>query len=452
MDLEKNTKKSYISGNGISLSDLPAINVVGADTDNAKTRGKSVQQAKRKDNILGSDFDILDVYELLCKYHGQVIKLPGEKYVPASYSASSTPNEFVSLGIGEVASPKLQFNATKLNINAGFKKVGYVPVTFRGARSNITTFTYATKSLFVAGESYIKTFGIAVPTMYEADLINELGKSLALEKITDNTIIQPLSSVIDADALVFYKVTSKGLDLISESKLKSAVLGTPEIVKTVKELSCLKIMEKALGTYGLLAILKETPSGEAAIVEAYNKSIAPNLALYSNEILAALNGLGFNIYTGAYQPKVEASKSESSSSKAEGSEKVEIVYTVEGYDPAKFTGKTVLNNIETHDIEKLPLSTDQIKLIARILNIKDDREQAKAAKEALEGIKVRIDELSKKMWMHNAAQFIIGKKTNIHSTTTHEWEFMKSLKTGDVYRNKLYKALTVKVKGVSIAV
>lgn len=444
---ETTEKKSYISGNGISLADLPAITVVGAETD-AKSRGKAVQQAKRNDNILKSGFDILDVYEIINKYHGQVIKLPGEKYVPASYT-STEEGKFVPLGIGEVASPKLSFNATKLNVNAGFKKVGYVPVSINGANANITTFTYATKSLFIAGENYIKTFGIAVPSENEEQLIKELGNSLALEKITDNTIIQPLSSVIDASSLVFYKVTSNNLELIADSKLKSAILSTSQIVELQKEISAYKIMTKALGTYGILGDVKED-YGETALNSAlYNKKVAGNMALYSSEILSKLQAMGFNIYTGAYTERT--AKTEKSGT-GTGTTPIEITYTVEGWDPSKFSAKLVKEYVTSGKSGELPLTISMVNVLKALYTNTSPKETVVNAKNTLDKCEAKLNELNKKMWMHNAAQFILGGKSAVHTSDAGEWQFIKSLKTGDVYRNKKMPELSVKVSGVTIPV
>lgn len=437
--------KNYISGYGITLSDLPAINAVGGTADTSKTRGKSTVHDKRKDNILSGDFDILDVYDIICKYNGQVIKLPGEKYVPATYDKKAEQGKFVPFGIGEVASPKLQFNATKLNVNAGFKKVGYVPVKINGINSTITTFTYATKSIFVAGENYIKVFGIAVPSANEHDLVAALGKSLALEKITDASIIQPLSSVIDADSLVFYKVTSKNLELISESKIKASVLSAEQIVSLVKEITSYKLVAKAMGAHGLLGKYKTTYDG--MLTE--DGKIANNMALYSEEIRSQLQGLGFNIHTGAYTERFEKTEKKASSG-ASGSTPVEITYSVDGCDISKITGLSVLEHYDSQKIYDLPIYPAQYQEIKKVMTLKDKHSMLEAAKALENECNKQVAILTKKLWMHNASQFLLGRKTNIHTSDAKDWTFVKSLKTGDVYKNTRVPALSVKVSGVTI--
>lgn len=444
------TKKSYVSGNGIKLSDLPATTSTGGNTDENRTHGKSVQQAKRKDNSLSSDFDILDVYDIICNYHGQVIKLPGEKYIPASYDRCAEEGKFVPLGIGEVASPKLMFNATKLNVNAGFKKVGYVPVNIHGISSNITTFTYATKSIFIAGENYIKTFGIAVPAENEVNLVSALGKSLALEKITDNAVIQPLSSVIDANNLVFYKVTSNNLELISSGKIKDSMMNAQQLYDIHSTLFKYKLMSKALGIYGELGEIKKE-YGDNIVAQAFNTKPSGNMALYGPDVQMELQKLGFNIYTGAYTERLEKTPKKNDPS----SKSVEIAYSINAIDPSKFTGKQIKQIVMNifagkASSDSCPLSSELTQQLLSVYQTEDPAARAKAAKTLADQYEAKINEINKRIWMHNAAQFIVGKKAYVHVIDSKDWEFVKALKTGEVYRNTKVEGLTVKVSGVLI--
>ena len=448
------TGKQYICGKSgsMKLEDLP-VTVLGDEPKKQPKRMKSA--AKEFDTKINtaveSGYDILDIYGFIRECNGCIIKLPNEDYTAASAGGAETAEGFTSLGIGEVANPTPLFNATKLNVNAGFKKVGIVPVNINGTMQNITTFTYRTKSLFLNGDNYIKKFGIAVPTEKEAELIRILGASLALEKITDNSITAPLGQVIDAKSLSFYKVDSSKIDLISENKRKESILSSKQLVSVCKQMYELKLISKAMGPKGGLMKELKAALGDAAVAEAKGKKPFGIFSMMNTEALQAISEAGIDIYSGAYKA-VDSYTHKPSGAAGETAEQVEIEYTLKGYDASKLTGSKIIQFVKANDTTQLPESI--IKYVREVLAITDLSNQYKAASQLYEATEKKVEELSKKLWMHNASMYLAGNKARIHTHDAKSWipDTTTKVKKATVFTctNKGAEGLTVKFTGVTI--
>ena len=442
----------YICGkSGVSLDDIPA-QVIGATPEKKAKRLKSAAKEKTEEisGALESGFDILDIYGFINKCNGCVIKLPSEDYVAMSEDGETITEGFTSLGIGEVATATPIFNPTKLNVNAGFKKVGVVDVPINGTNHTITTYVFRTKSIFHNGDNHMKVFGIAVPTENEEALVKTLGASLALEKITDSTITAPLGQVINAKSLAFYKVDTTKVDLISANKRKESIMTSKKLVALCKTQYELKLIEKAMGPKGGLMKNIKATLGADALAEAKGKKIAGAYSMYSKEALEALTAVGIDIYTGAYT--VPGKPYSSGKSSGDATSQVEIEYILKGCDASKLTGSKILDAAKVKDTTVLPESV--IKAVNDVTSITDLKEQYVKASELYESISAKTAEISKRLWMHNASMYIEGNRSRIHTHDAKDWipDTNTRVKTANVYTCKAdgCEALTIKFKGVTI--
>ena len=444
----------YICGKkGVSLDDIPA-EIIGEEPAKKAKRLKSAAKEKTPEinGAIESGFDILDIYGFINNCKGCVIKLPSEEYKAASEDGETITEGFTSLGIGEVASATPIFNPTKLNVNAGFKKVGIVEVPINGTKQNITTYVFRTKSIFHNGDNYMKKFGIAVPTENEEQLVKTLGASLALEKITDSTVTAPLGQVIDAKSLAFYKVDASKVDLISANKRKESIMTAKQLVALCKSQYELKLIEKAMGPKGGLMKNLKASLGDAGVAEAKGKTVAGAYSMYSKEGLEAVAAVGIDIYTGAYAVPGTPYAGAKGTSSGDATSQVEIEYTLKGYDASKLTGSKILDAAKNNDTTVLPASV--IKAINEVTSITDLAKQYDKASALYSAVAAKTAEINKKLWMHNASMYIEGNKSRIHTHDAKNWtpDTTTRVKTANVYACKAAgcEGLTIKFKGVTI--
>ena len=444
----------YICGkkDGISLDELPAT-VIGEEPQVKPKRMKSAAKENKPqfNGAIESGFDILDIYGFIKDCNGSIIKLTDEDYIAASEYVEKPSEGFTSLGIGEVASPVPMFNATKINVNAGFKKVGIVPININGQMTNITSFVYRSKSIFLNGENYIKKFGIAVSTDKEEELVKTLGASLALEKIEDQKIIQPLSQVIDAKSLAFYKVDTSKIDLISEKKRSESILTAKQLAALCKKQYELKLISKAFGPKGAFVKDIKTKLDPADLADAKGRKLFGLFSMMSPEALDVVKAAGIDVYTGAYIVQQNQVKNTNAAG-SDGSEPVEIEYVLEGYDASKMTGKQVIDAALANDTNKLPANI--IKYINDVMSIQDTKKQYEAALKLYNQAEKKVEELNKKLWMHNASMYLAGNKARIHTHDAKKWipDTTSKVKKYQVYRytGKDVNGLIIKFGGVTI--
>jgi len=440
--------RQYICGkNGMSLDNIPA-DIIGEDVSKAKRMKSAAKNMSSSVESLQAGFDILDIYDFIADCGGCVIKLPNEKYIATTEEGETKTEGFTSLGIGEVASAYPMFNSTKINVNAGFKQVGVVDVNTNGANIKVTSYVFRTKCIFYNGDNYMKVFGIAVPTENEQKLLTTIGRSLALEKITDTSITQPLGQVIDCKSLVFYKVDTSKIDLISSNKRTSSILKVDELTDLCKKMFEIKLIEKALGPKG--GIMKELKDSvnKADIANANGRKVAGAFAMYSEDGLKALQEAGIDIYTGAYT--IAGSPVKKSGSGDGDSSAVEIEYILDGFNASKLTGSKILDLVKNNDTASIGNNVAQV--VNSILSISDPTEMYIAASKQYNKATEAEAKLNKKFWMHNASMYINGGKAKIHTHDAKDWELDAGsrVKTASVYRSKKETALTVKFKGVAI--
>lgn len=444
--------KEYICGKAgaIKLDDLPAT-ILGEAPKAKKTKSAAKTKEQTMSSEMTAGIDILDIYNFVGNCSGYIINLPNEKYVAATENGETTLEGFTSLGIGEVAEPKPLFTASKINVNAQFRKVGIVPVDINGNQTNIATFTYREKSIFLKGENYIKKFGIAVPVEKEAELIKGLSGSLALEKIEDASIIQPLSQVINIKSLAFYVVDSSKIDLLSKDKRKSSLLTAGQLATICKKQYELKLISKAMGPMGGLMKELKTSLESDEIAKILNKKPHGIFSMMSADALQKVSEAGIDIYTGAYiTPGKPYTSKKKEAASGEKEVPVEIEYVLKGYDASKLTGGKVLQAVKANDTTAIPESV--FKKVQAVLNIKDLKKQYVAANKLYKEVEAKNYELSKKLWLHNASMYLLGNRSKIHTHDAKNWVLDETsrVKTAEVYRNLKEADLVVKVKGTEI--
>ena len=456
---KSSTNKYFISGKAghEKLSDLPAVNI-GEESKAKRLKSSAKEKTEKFNGVLPNGFDILDVYSFIDSCGGCIIKLPNEKYTGVDKTSKVLDEKagFVSLGIGEVASAKPMYNASKLNVNAGFKKVGVVNIPLNGQKIGITTFTYRTKSIFLKGENNIKKFGIAVPIERENDLVKALGGSLALQKITDETITKPLGQVIDASALVFYTVDTSQIDLISNKKQDDSILSANELTEILKERFVLNLITKMCSPKtGLIKEIKNE-LGPDEFASANDKKPFGIFATMSKEYLDTISTFGIDVYTGAFDSVKalgEGYKAPSSpKSEEDGEENIVIEYTLKGYEAGKISYKIIAEEAAKGTNSKVPESVT--KIYNELISIDNLKDRLKAAQRIYNEADKKFNETTKRLWMHNASMFIKGNKSKIHTHDSKNWAIDTSsrVKTATVYAytGKDINGLSVKVSGVTI--
>jgi hypothetical protein len=457
------SKKQFIAGKPgvLVLNELPAIDV---STRAQKTTEESAKRtksgAKKAEQGFNGNvevgFDIIDLYDFIENNGGCTIYLPTEKYEAATEKGAVKLDKFTSLGIGEVAATKPMYTPTKINVNARFRKVGIVPVTIGGVQQNIVTYVNRTKSIFLRGENYVKKFGIAIPTEKEQDLVNFLGNSLALEKITDPSVTNPLGQVIDSRGLSFFKIDASKLDLLSASKRKECIKSVDQIESMTRTMYTYKLISKAMGPYGLMKKIKEEV-GEAELYKSIGRKPFGIFSAMNEEALESIKAAGIDIYDGSYteqgEPEDTTSSSSKKSSKSSSAEDdtVEIEYVVSGL--SELTGSKVLELVASGD-PKGKLPKEVVDSVTKVTAIADPVQRYEAAKTVYAAVNKNIDKVTKSFWKHNAAMYIEGGKVRVHTHDSSDWELTTNtrVKTAKVYLCKVsgHENLEVRLKGVEI--
>lgn len=456
------TNKVYITGkNGVKLEDIPS-ETIGVESTAKRTRSNA--QDSNSDSVglnssLSASFDIIDIYNYIGQVGGSVIKLPSEKYKSETVDNLDKVDDvagFKSLNIGEVASAYPIFNPVNLKVSSDFKKVGMATVDFGGGSQELLSFTHRTKSIFSNGENKMSKFGIAVPEEREAQLLKLLGGSLALSKITNNKVIEPLSKVIDTKSLVVYEVDASKIGLISDKKKSESILNGEQLVALLQEQYILNIFTKAFGTRaGMLKEFKET-YGDAAYNAVFNKKLFGVYSLFegNDKALATLKEAGIDPYSGAFDSTYVAAKNgvqiSAKTADASDDDSLTVEYSLDGYNISKITYKVVKEAALKNDTKLVPETI--IKTFNQVYNMESPAEKILAAMNIYKEAEKQLNELKKKLWLHSASMYLQGGKIKVHMHDSNKWTESKKLKTGTVYEYTGASAngLKVKLAGVEI--
>lgn len=448
--------RGYIAGtNGLVIANLPVTVVGDSKSNGKKAASNSVKTGSMGSGIkttstnAGSGYDILDIFDLTDKLNGQIIKFANDKYIPLNTNVAGTPDEFNDYHFGEVAEPRISFNASKLNANGNFKKVGYVPVSINGSNKRITTFVHRTKSIFAYGENNMRTLGIAVGKSKRDEVIKVLGASLSINEVNDPATTNCLNAIIDiGEDLTIFNVNVSNLELISEAKRANSLLPADKLALLCEQRFSYKLISKFLSPRSEFIKDLKNKIGDAVAASAVSKKLAAEFVGYSDEVLQQFKDLGFDIYSGAYI-KVSENSTSTSSKKSED-DKLSIEYMLEGCDDAKITAKQIGQMISTGNTSKLPKNV--VELLSNILAISDPVAQYKEAVTEYRKAERALALINRNLWLHNASMYINGNKVHIHTHDANDWALNTEtkVKTATVYKNSRIPKLMLKVTGISI--
>ncbi len=440
--------KKFISGRGIRLDELPTVDL------GKKSKAKRAEPADGKSNkpvtgALETGFDILNVYDVIGELDAYIVNLPNSEYERTSGTHTQL-NNFTSFGIGDIASSNLEFTGTKLNVNAKFKKLGFVKVDVNGVPMPITTYTFSTKNIFFDGKNHMKKFGIVVDAADEGKLVDSLGKSLALTKITNEKMIKSFGQLLGKEQIAVYTVDTHNIDLMSKEnvqKYKSKATAK-NIEKLCKDNNMFTLASRYLDAE-IRAIKKEHAK------ELSSSSNVSNLvAMYKEDTLREIQSAGIDIFSGAYKAPKEDTTVVGSEKDAKHVD-VEIEYELATHKiDSKMTGTSIIKALETNEAGKINEETFEFikKLRDKLDTAKTPEARLNLAMTSNGIVKSKLNKVRRSFWLINTAMYIEGDGKKLFVSRANEWEpvLKTRVKTALVWSNKSNPDLIVKIKGATI--
>lgn len=448
----KNTDtKRFISGKGMRLSDLPEVEIGNDDTKKGKGKRSNYggeKKSKLRDKMIQAKGDLIGLYEIINSCNGVIIKLPDEVYKATGERKEKVAEEFKSLGIGEIGSAYIDFGEKKLNANTTFKNVGIVMVNSNGMPMPIYTFTYSTKSIFVDGRNHMDKFGIGVTSDVVKGIVDRYGSGLVVEEIKDVKMTKPISSILGREDLVYFKVDTSNLSIMSKDDVNKYILSTVDLYKNVSKLAILKAQNKVIKDG--IKRLKENG------YDSGDKPLYGLLAGLNSDALRAVEEAGIDVHSGAYikREKVEDNDSKDTKEVIKSNsltESIEIEYNISGNNITKLNYQYVLDTI-AGKVEKHKLCDDQLlKIVGAIEKAPRDNKVALA-----EACRLKIDKdmrvIKYKLWLHKVASYTIGN-SQYYKVNMNEWaEKVSRAKKGKTYICKASgcDGLEMKVSGIEL--
>lgn len=451
--------RQFIAGKPgvMRLEDLPCEVIGDAPTrktakSGAKDKDKKISKATQAQ--VGTGIDIISFYDWIMKNHGAYLHLEGTPYVAKTVEKVKTDQEqlFMPLKVSEVCTSALQFNPQNLKVNAPFKKAGIVNVQISGQNIPVVTYLDRTKSLFIGGRDYIHQFGIAIPQSVENELINNFGPSLALTKLSDEALIKSLNQVINSsETLIYYIVDAKNIDMVAKDKIPRVVKSAKSLYQLVLDLNDCKVISKCFSNRGKFMKQLKAELGDMEAADAVSKKPVGIFAMMNEADLARVIDMGFNPYTGGFNPPATDTKKKSSNK----NEEITIEYSIAGKTISSETGDKLIEMAKSGDTSKM--SPQVLADILKVISISDAKERYAKATETAKKYEHTQRELEKALWLHNTAMVILGNGRVIHTRDYSKWELDEKgtarVKAGQVFRcNEAdCEGLAVKFTGVSFA-
>ena len=440
--------------NGTKIDDLPIVNNV---QQTSKRAAPNTVKKAGVEPIVQTGFDVIELIEALRKVDGQIIRFPGEKYNATGRMIALDSKGFIDAGVGEIASARgIEFNATKLNVNAPFKKLGVVKVNVNGAGvKTVDTFQYRTKHIFSAGQKHINNIGIAVD-IENVDKLRSLIGDVRLTPIAESTATKRFNGALGemSGRAKFFTVDMDNTDLISKEHMQKAIMSPSEIAKLCEMQYEHKLVLKVLrpGT-GFWAKEAKKQLKDRANVAANKKIYAP-YSVFSKDFLEACTEAGIDIYTGAYMGSPEDKMADNSEGKAlADSNAVEIIYKLMDKNYDKITGKQIVNAVKNGD--QSFLSDDSFNRIKKVLDESENNLEAayEYAMKFAEIAEVNLRVINEKFWLHNAAMYTAGGRLTVHNQDKGDWtETAKTAKSKyDKFICKSVPNLVLAIEGIEMA-
>lgn len=440
---------SFLYGaNGTKIDALPIVN--NAEVTAKRTRPSTVKHENAAP-VIQSGFDIIYIMDVLKAIDGSIIRFPGDKYNATGAKVALDSTGFNDDGIGEIASAHLDFNPKKLNVNAGFKKLGYVPIRMGNSTMPVQTFEYRTKHIFSAGSSHLNTLGIVIDSAKEQMLRSKINDSL-LTPIEKSDATGRFSKVISAQngELQFYSIDLRNVDLISKERMSKSLLSAKQLEALCKLQYEQRVLLKVFrsGTGFITKTLKKQLKDELSKMS--NKKIFGPYQMFSVEGLKACEAAGIDVTTGAYTNGVETKQVDNKSGAS--SAEIEIEYILSTMNVDKFTGADICKAVQSGDTSKMSEKT--FAMIKAVLDIMDS-DPMKAYELALKTASYADSELEKinrRFWEHIATMYITGNKTVVHSHDKGDWERVATKATKkEKFACKSVEGLTLTIAGINMA-
>lgn len=414
--------KEFISGKPgfIKLEDLPEEVI-----ENKKKKRSKVNVAVKNDGVavrkdivepLNNELDIIELYTILRKFNGLVLRFPRDSYKRREEPNTQSGIAFRPLGLGEYAYPRIVANDSGINFNADFLKPGTVRFNMESGESKLLpSFVYRKKSLFANGETYLENFGLAIPKEKEEELLHYFGSSLSLTRVEENKLTNTMSYLTGRKDLEYFRVNCKNIDLISEKHYDKYILNNKEIYELVKSAFVPKLIYKYVNNRsGLIADLKRKHSVDYKAIEGKKP-----IYLYENMTdseKAEMYHNGIDIYTGAY---IHTIKSESSNTKVENNKNKEVLieYMINGEDIKKWTYSKIRNaGLNGKDLPKSLI--DLIQYIETLPTVED---KIRYCLDLSDKVEKDLERIRYKLWLHKCAMYL-KFKGKMHQADKDKWE------------------------------
>lgn len=450
--VRETANKKYIAGKpGITMEGFPEVEI-GNKTQTPKSKRAATGGTDKKNHEIQTQEvknsrSLTELLELVRKGNGIIIKMPNETYNSITKRDSKTGSDFTPLGIGEIGTPSIAFSETNLNANITFRKIGTVEIKLPGIpATQIYSYTWSKKSIFVDGENHLQRFGVGVTPEIEKEIIHRFGEQLITARINDTQITTPISAVMGRKDLVYFIVDASKLTLISEAEAHEHVRSTSKICRDAIELQMLKTHAKV--ARDCIKKFKEMYGGTE------NKQLYGLFAGMNQVWLDAVTDAGIDIYSGAYIKKEALTDEEKKDPKVAGENKesVKIEYQVVGGASAltKINYDSVLKGIKEE--AAMPKGVDEtlIKMVKYMEGVDPQHKVAKAS-EWLKTIEERQDKVRKDMWLHKVACFKLGNERGLAIPERKNWEEVATkAKNGRMYKCKKEGYENVKISMVGI--
>lgn len=454
------TGKLFITGkDGVNkLDDIEKVIIKKKQVETKEVKPVQVLKEKpvtkivnKESKVKTSNIDIIELFDIVESVGGRILKLPSETYQVESGNYQNYDEAFKPYYGIEIATSKIIFPESKINVSMNFKRPGYVMVDGIG---KIDTFTYSSKKIFNNGENTMSKIGLLIPKSGEEKIKALESKGLDLRSVHVNEDIKGIfSGIIKSDKYLVLEVDTKDICLMSEKRQKKSIMSTADICNLCCSYYELKILSKYVGTRGYLMKTLKEEAGNNWFTDICKRDIAYNLRGYNDEQLNKIKEAGIDLFSGAYT-KIIKSKDESKVSKNSSNvnEDVSIEYSFCGLDAGAVTGREVYENALMNNTSFL--NPEMIKLVLIIKSKETVKEKYDLAMKFNETTEENMNKVNRKFWLHRAAMFIAGDKQRIHTHDKEMWELDKKNRSRkyDVYINKEREDVDLKVKVTGIAI
>ena len=416
--------KKFIAGkNGTVLDELNAIYVdKGQTTKRTKPAAKEVSDGLN--TKMQQDIDIVDIFNIVRKLGGYIIKLPSEEYHVTTEN-KYVDKTFKSLNLGEVASPYLNINPEKINVYANFKKLGKVDIN----GTELITFKNTNKCIFDRNVNHIKNFAVAIEQTKAPEFIQVVGKTLALEQIIDADFINVMNHVVNSQSMQYLKINTSKVEIMSISKRNGAVLNGDELYKLVNNIYELKIVRKAFDARGKYMKDLKSYFSPDAWAQMNGKELFYAFKNYTPEQLKVLQENGIDIYTGGYVVKGEyKGPSEKTDNTAFTEKPLEIKYSIQGKNIDKISASDIQLYVHNND-PKLGIGKEYIDMLSHVYSLGNPSEILSSIKEINRKINEMLYYANMKLWMHEIAMLEYGDYKKIHQNDKKFWQVSEESRT-----------------------